>query len=200
VSATDDDPPRPSVPIDSFANMQASKSYTATILSDPDGSSMTAIPIPFDIKAIFGKVRAPVVVSINSYSFRSTVCRMGGECFIPLRKSNREAAKVRAGQRIRITLRSDDQPRIVIPPADLVEAIKRAGLMKSWNSLSYTHKREHVESIMGAKKPDTRAKRIQKCLDMMRDRSAVGTLKTHRTVALRPHSGQLDIESSPRRS
>jgi hypothetical protein len=53
---------------------------------------MCFIPVPFDPKLVFGKVRAPVKVTLNGYTFRSTITAMGGVTRIPLRKSNREAA------------------------------------------------------------------------------------------------------------
>ena len=51
------------------------RSYDTTIISDDD-SSMCAIDVPFDPKEVFGKVRAPVKVTLNSYTFRSTIARM----------------------------------------------------------------------------------------------------------------------------
>jgi hypothetical protein len=144
-----------------------SKTYTTTILADPDGSSMTAIPVPFDAKEVFGKARAPVVVKVGKHEFRSTVCIMGGERFIPLRKSNREAAGVEGGQKVRITLTLDEAPRTVEAPKDLARALKKAGLIAAWKALSFTHQREHFEAIESAKKPETRERRIQKCIEMV---------------------------------
>ena len=46
----------------------------------------------FDPKVVFGKIRAPVKVTLNGHTYRSTIAAMGGPPCIPLRKSNREAA------------------------------------------------------------------------------------------------------------
>lgn len=150
----------------------ASRTFVTTIAADPDGSSMTAITVPFDPREVFGKVRAPVVVSIGAHSFRSTVCSMGGGVWVPLRRSNREAAGVSAGQRVRVTLALDDEPRTVAPPRDLATALKAAGLLKAWRAMSFTHQREHAEAVEGAKKPETRAKRIAACVEMVSARAA----------------------------
>lgn len=88
---------------------------------------MCAIETPFDPKEVFGRVCAPVKVTINSYTFRSTVARMGGQTFIPLQRSNREAVGVERGQRIRVTLELDTEKREVKPPADFGKALKARG-------------------------------------------------------------------------
>ena len=149
-----------------------SKTFTAKI--QPVGeTSMTTIEVPFDPKPVFGKVRAPVVVKIGTHTFRSTIVAMGGGWWVPLRRSNREAAGVKAGQRVKVTMTLDEKPRTVETPKDLRAALKKAGLVEAWKSLSYTHQREHVEAIEGAKKAETRDRRIAKCVEMVGERKSV---------------------------
>ena len=83
---------------------------------------MCAIPVPFDPKAAFGKVRAPVRVTLNGYTFRSTIAAMGGPMFIPFRRSHREAARLEGTETLSVTLALDTATRTVTPPADLVRA------------------------------------------------------------------------------
>jgi hypothetical protein len=71
----------------------------------------------FDPKAVFGKVRAPVKVTLNGYTYRSTIAAMGGPPCIPLRRSNREAAGVDAGETLEARLDLDTDKREVKPPA-----------------------------------------------------------------------------------
>jgi hypothetical protein len=150
--------------MDGMESGMVSKSYTTVILSDPDGSSMTAIDVPFDPKPVFGKVRAPVIVKVGKYAYRSTICIMAGKWWVPLRKSNREAAGVEAGQQVRVTLTLDEALRTVAPPADLRRALKAAGMLKVWQAMSFTHQREYAESVAEAKKPETRRRRIEGCV------------------------------------
>jgi len=139
------------------------KRVTVTVL---ENGSMCAIPIAFDPKAVFGKVRAPVKVTINGHTFRSTIARMSGTTFIPLRKSNREAAGVAGGDRVSVRIASDDEPRVVDVPADLAKALKaRPGIWALWGKLSYTSQRECVESVLGAKKQETRERRIARVIE-----------------------------------
>jgi hypothetical protein len=141
------------------------KTFTTTIFRD---GSMCFIPVPFDPKPIFGKVRAPVKVTVNGYTYRSTIASMGDGPCIPLRKSNREAAKLEGGETLKVTLELDGEKRVVTPPRDLVKALKgKSGAWDRWQALSYSHQREHVEAIEGAKKPETRARRIDACVKMV---------------------------------
>ncbi len=60
----------------------------------------------------------------------------------------------------------------VVPPADLLAAIARAGLREVWEKLPPSHRREHAEAVVGAKKAETRARRIDKAVGMLRGRRA----------------------------
>src|SRR5579859_8164066 len=130
----------------------ASKTVRVTLLRD---GMMWAIPVPFDPKAVFGRARAPVVVTLNGYSYPSTIAVMGGTPLIPLRKSHREAAGLDGNETLSVTLALDTSERTVKPPADLVKALKAAPpAWERWQALSFTHQREHAEAIEGAKKPE----------------------------------------------
>lgn len=137
----------------------SSKTFTTTIVRD---GSMCFIPLTFDPKSVFGKIRAPVKVTLNGYSYRSTIASMGGPPCIPLRRSNREAAGLEGGETIEVRLDLDTEKREIKPPADFVSALKAAPpAWERWRALSYSHQREHVEAIEEARKPETRARRIQ---------------------------------------
>jgi hypothetical protein len=145
------------------------KTYKARIEQD---GAMCAIPVPFDPKAVFGTMRAPVAVTLNGYTYRSTIACMGGPPFIPFRKSHREAAGVEGGALVTIRLALDQAPRTVDVPADLASALKRvAGGREGWKALSFTHQREHVEAIEDAKKPETRARRVERAVAMVVERA-----------------------------
>jgi hypothetical protein len=146
-----------------------SKTFKATILRE---GSMSAIPLTFDPKSVFGKVRAPVKVTLNGYTYRSTIASMGGPPFIPLRKSNREAAGLEGGETIEVRLDLDTEKREVKLPADLAKALKAAPpAWERWQELAYTHQREYVEALENAKKPETRARRLASAVDAVRRRS-----------------------------
>jgi hypothetical protein len=137
---------------------------TVRVTLERDGA-MCHVPVPFDPKAVFGKARAPVTVTLNRYTYRSTLFSMGGITFIPLRRSHREAAGLEGNETLSVRIALDTAAREVEVPADLATAFrKNRAAAKRWDALSYTHRREHVEAIVGAKKPETRARRIANTL------------------------------------
>src|SRR5499427_9264523 len=145
-----------------------SKTFKTTIVRE---GSMCFIPLGFDPKVVFGKVRAPVKVTLNGYTYRTTIAAMGGPPGIPLRRSNREAAGLEGGETLEVRLDLDTDPREVTPPADFLRALKTAPpAWHRWRELSYSHQREYVESIEGAKKPETRARRIEAAVGAIRAR------------------------------
>jgi len=129
---------------------------------------MCYVPVPFDPRPVFGRVRAPVKVTLNGHTYRSTIASMGNGPCLPLRRSNREAAGVEGGETLQVTLALDTEKRDVEPPPDLVRALKAAApAWDRWRDLSFSHRREHVEAVEGAKRPETRARRIAGAVRML---------------------------------
>jgi len=122
------------------------------------------IALPFDVRKKFGRARPPVKVSINGHTHRSTVSVYDGKYFIPVRKSNQEAARIKPGDTVRASIALDKEPRTVDPPSDLKAALKRSRLEADWNKLSYTSKKEFADVLLAAKRPETRARRAEKIL------------------------------------
>ena len=152
------------------------KTFKTTIVRD---GSMCFIPVPFDPAPVFGKVRAPVVVTVGKHRFRSTIASMGNGPCLPLRKSNREAAGLEGNETLQVTLTLDVQldldteKREVKPAADFVKALKAAPpAWDRWRELSYTHQREYAASVEEAKKPETRASRIKSAVRSIAARRA----------------------------
>lgn len=143
----------------------SSKTFRTTIVRD---ASMCAIPLTFDPREVFGKVRVPVKVTLNGYTFRSTISSMGGSPWIPLRRSHREAAGIEGGETLNVRLDLDTELRTVDPPRDLIKALKAAAAWDRWQALSYTRRREDVESVESAKAPETRARRIVRAVAAVR--------------------------------
>jgi hypothetical protein len=144
-----------------------SKKFETTIKQD-DATAGCFIEVPFDPKAELGKVRAPVKVTVNGYTFRSTIFFMGGRNLIGFSKVNRDGAGVAAGDTITVLVELDTEKRSVAIPDDLAAALaKNKTAAAIWEKMSYTHKREYVESIERAKRPETRRRRIEKTLDAL---------------------------------
>ncbi len=142
-------------------------SYTFDVKVADEGENFL-VKLPFDVREVFGQARPPVVIDVAGYRFRSTIAVYGGEYFIGIRRSHREAAGLEPRKKITITVTLDDQPRVVEPPADLAAVLKKSTAARAaWDALSYTHKREHANALADAKKPETRARRLEKTIEML---------------------------------
>jgi uncharacterized protein YdeI (YjbR/CyaY-like superfamily) len=97
----------------------------------------------------------------------------GGTSYLGFRREVREAAGIEPGEKVTIELERDDEPRDVVMPDDLAAALAAdPGAQDAWERLSYTHRREHVEAIEEAKRDETRRRRIEGALALLRgDRS-----------------------------
>jgi len=147
--------------------MASSRTKSVKVTIKREGA-MCAIPVLFDIRKEFGKVRAPVRVTLNGYTFRSTIFSMHGETWIPLRKSHREAAGLEGTETLTVKIALDLAERTVEVPPDLARELrKNRAAAARWDDLSFTHRREHAEAITGAKKPETRARRVANALKML---------------------------------
>ena len=141
------------------------KRFRAELIQD-ENSTATAIDIPFDVEKVFGKRgRVPVCGTINGFPYRSSIFLMGGRHFMVVNKQMREGAKVNAGETVSVVMERDDEPRTVNAPADLARALKaNKAAQAAWDKSSYTHRKEYAQAIEDAKKPETRARRIEKAI------------------------------------
>jgi hypothetical protein len=133
------------------------------------GKTATGIEIPTEIiEALGTSKRPPVTITINGYTYRTTAVRMGGRFLVPLAAENREAAGVAAGDQIVVDIDNDTAPREVDLPADLAAAMDEA-VRATYDGLSFTHRKEWVRWVEEAKKPETRAARIEKTVAGLRE-------------------------------
>jgi hypothetical protein len=136
------------------------------LLEKHESSEATGIKIPFDVQKVFGtRARVPVRGTINGFAFRSSIFPMGGQHYMAVNKETREGAKAKGGETVSVVMERDDEPRTITPPPDFERALKASKTAQAmWDKLSYTHRKEHVRAIEEAKRPETRARRIQKAV------------------------------------
>jgi hypothetical protein len=136
----------------------------------PEGQvTATMFEAPVDMRATFGRARPPLVVTVNGHAYRTTPGVYDGRAYVPLNRANRAAAGVQAGDEIDVVLALDTEPRTVDVPADLAAAL--AGDMTAqerFAAMSYSHRREYVDWIEEAKRPQTRARRVAACIERVR--------------------------------
>ncbi len=127
------------------------------------GKTATGVHVPDEIVAGLGSHKRPAVtVTINGYSYPSTVATMGGRFMLPVSAEVRRHAGVEAGDELDVNVVLDDRPRTVTVPDDLAAALDAAGARATFDALTYSNQRAHVLSVEGAKAAETRARRVAK--------------------------------------
>jgi hypothetical protein len=130
----------------------------------------TGIEVPEDVVLGFGRgKRVPVTVTVNGYTYRSTISARGGAFYIPLSAAIRAETGLAADDPIDVTLEVDDAPREVEVPPELAGALADDPVAtEAWNKLSYSGKRRHTLAIEAAKAADTKTRRVAKTLATLR--------------------------------
>jgi Bacteriocin-protection, YdeI or OmpD-Associated/Domain of unknown function (DUF1905) len=126
--------------------------------------------LPFDVFEAFGtRSRMAVKGEIKGFPFRSSIFPMGGgKFYMVVNREMREGAKVKAGETVEFVMEKDGEPRAIATPPDLLKALSaRKSAKAAWDKLSYTHRKEFINEIEEAKKPETRARRIAKAVEMI---------------------------------
>jgi len=140
-----------------------------TKLFGQDGSEVAALKPPFDVVEAFQrKGRIPVKGTIDGFPFRSSLMNMGDGHMMVVNAELRAGAKCKAGDTVTVLMEIDDDKRTVEVPAYLKKIIDRDPKAREfWPKLSFTHQKEYVPEIEGAKKPETREKRIAAMTDAL---------------------------------
>jgi hypothetical protein len=132
------------------------------------GKTATGIQVPDEVVEALGSgKRPPVSVTVGGYTYRTTVAPMGGSFWIPLAAEHREAASLAAGDEVDVTVELDTAPREVALPDDLDTAMDDAA-RTAFQGLAPSHKKEWVRWVEEAKKPETRAARVEKTVESLR--------------------------------
>ena len=128
------------------------------------------IRVPPEVLTTLGqRKRAPVKVTINAYTYRTTIAVYGGKSYIGVRREVREAAGVEAGDGLTVGLEYDSELRMVDLPEALRVALEAdAKASAAFDKLSYTRKKEFVDWVTGAKKAETLQRRLGQAIKMLR--------------------------------
>lgn len=114
-----------------------------------------------------GKKAFPVKVAVNGTTMSLRLARMSGENLIGFSKAARAEAGVEVGSSYRVVIEADAGERTVDVPADLAKALKARKVDAAFVALAYSHRKEYVRWVEEAKKPETRANRIAKAVEMV---------------------------------
>jgi hypothetical protein len=127
------------------------------------------IEFPYDLKETFGKKSVKVKITYDGIEYRGLLKSMGGDCvWCLIRKDIKEKLGKEVGDLVQVTVQEDTEERVVEVPADFQQVLDAHPLMKeNFENFSFTCKKEYVQWIQEAKRPETRLSRIQKSITMI---------------------------------
>jgi len=142
--------------------------FRTTILQG--GKTATGIQVPDEVVEALGSGRRPAVkVTINGYTYRSTVAVVGGRYMVGVSAENRAGAGVAGGDEVDVDMELDTAPREVAVPSDLAAALDaEPAARRTFDGLSYSNRSWHVLQVTGAKTEETRQRRIAKSVDVLK--------------------------------
>src|SRR4051794_30687071 len=137
-----------------------SASFTATL--QPRGPAAAVVLDDEQVAAVGeGAKRFPVVATVNGYTWRTSVVRMGGEFLLGLSREVREGAAAQAGDTVEVALALDTAPREVEVPPALADALAGDDAAReAYEKLAFTHRKEYARWIEEAKRAETRERRV----------------------------------------
>lgn len=141
---------------------------------ESNGKTAVGMQVPDEVVASLDKgKRPPVRVTINGYTYRSTVASRGGRFLLGVSAENRAGAKVAAGDEVDVDMELDAEPREVTVPPDFAAALDDDAAAKQFfDGLSYSRKQWFVLNIENAKTDQTRKRRIVNAVVQLRQDSA----------------------------
>jgi hypothetical protein len=142
------------------------------VVEQARGPGATVVLISPEVaKALGGLKQQRVLLSVNgSAAFTSSTYPWKGEgLYVGLPKAAREAAGLALGDPADFEIALDTRPREFELPPELDAAFDaEPELRRRFDSLSWSRKRLIFEPLAAAKKPETRAARLDKALSDLR--------------------------------
>lgn len=136
--------------------------FDALILTD-NQKDWAYVEFPYDVQIEFGtKGQVKVAATFDGYEYRGSLVKMGHHChFIGLTKQVRATIGKGAGDNVHVVIKQDREPRTVEVPADFNTLLDRNHeARRFFDKLSYSNRRQYVQWITGAKKAETRERRL----------------------------------------
>jgi Bacteriocin-protection, YdeI or OmpD-Associated/Domain of unknown function (DUF1905) len=140
-----------------------------------NGKTATGIAVPdVVIESLGAGKKPPVSITLtplnagSGYTYRTTVAPRGDQFLVPVSGEVRANAGVAAGDELDVDIELDTAPRTVDVPSDLIEALASQAAAKGFfDGLSYSHQKAYVVWIEDAKRPETRATRVARTVEML---------------------------------
>ena len=151
----------------------AEATFRAPVRSSGRGGGGHLIDVPPQVvEALGGKGRIAVTATFDGVPYRGSIVRMGDGAVLGVLKAIMAEAGVSVGDTLTVVVRNDDAPREVEVPDDLAEALARNDEVRAvFDGISFSHRREYVNSITEAKRAETRARRVERTIQALLERA-----------------------------
>ena len=146
-----------------------SETFRATI--QQTGKTACGIEVPAAVVTALGGSKRPAVeVTLNHYTYRSTVAPMSGGWWVGVNADHREASGLKAGDEVQVTLALDTAPRVLDVPPELAAALDADPVAKAFfDGLSYSNRSVFTLNVAGTNNPETKARRVEQAIAKMRE-------------------------------
>ncbi|TCC54565.1 DUF1905 domain-containing protein [Kribbella pittospori] len=143
--------------------------FTAELLST--GKNTAGFEVPTDVvEGLGGGGHPKVSVTVNGYTFRTSIARMGGRYLLGFSAERRTEAGVVPGGVMEVDVELDTAERVLDVPEELAAALAADAKAKEfWETLSYSKQQWHVVQVTSAKTDATRDRRIEKSIARLRE-------------------------------
>jgi hypothetical protein len=143
--------------------------FTAKIEAGDGGGAF--VVFPYEVEKEFGtRGKVPVKATFHGVPYAGSLIKYGSpQHRLPMLKAIREQAGKGVGDTVEVEVWKDEEERTLEVPAPFKAVMKKAGVLASFERLSYTHRKEYCRWITEAKKEETRVRRLEKAVQMLKD-------------------------------
>lgn len=142
---------------------------TITTTLEPFGPATAIILTDEQVAELGGGKRAPLLVTIDGRSARLRLAVMGGVNCVGISKANRADLGVDIGDQVTAHVALDVAPREVDVPPELAAALSADPVAaQAFEKLAFTHRKEYAVWVAGAKRDETRDRRVNQAIEMLR--------------------------------
>jgi hypothetical protein len=126
---------------------------------------------PYDAVKEFGtKGKVPIKATFDGVAYTGSLIKYGNPLhMLGMLKGIREKTGKGPGDTVEVIVWKDEGVRTVEVPAQFENLMKKEGLLPVFKELSYTHRKEYCRWITEAKKEETRLKRLEKAIEMLKE-------------------------------
>jgi hypothetical protein len=132
-----------------------------TVIQGGATKDVAGIVVPAEVMTALDAGQRPrVQVTVNGYTYDSSIGKMGDQHLIPLSADHRRVSGLLAGLTVDVRLVVQAAPPPLSVPADLQQSLVDHDRVAAFDSAAPSRRKEWVRQVTSAKAPETRARRI----------------------------------------